>query len=326
MKAELLKILRDTDGYVSGQQLCRHFNVSRTSVWKTICQLREEGYLIEAVQNRGYRLQESPELMSGAEVRSRLHTRWMGRECICLETVDSTNTYARRLAEEGAADGTLVLAEEQTGGKGRRGRNWSSPRGEQIAMTLLLRPKIRPEHASRMTLLMALAAARGIRRICGLESKIKWPNDLVSGDKKICGILAEMNTEVDYIHYVVIGTGINVNQTEFPEELRKTASSLRLETGRSYSRAELAACIMDELEPVYETFLKTEDLRDLYQEYNELCVNCGRQVRVLHPKGAYTGTAEGINQNGELLVRREDGTVEQVYAGEVSVRGLYGYT
>ena len=133
-------------------------------------------------------------------------------------------------------------------------------------MTLLLRPKIRPEHASRMTLLMALAAAKGIRRICGLESKIKWPNDLVSGDQKICGILTEMNTEVDYIHYVVIGTGINVNQTEFPEELRETASSLRLETGRSYSRAELAACIMDELEPVYETFLKTEDLRDLYQE------------------------------------------------------------
>ena len=127
MKAELLKILRDTDGYVSGQQLCRHFNVSRTSVWKTICQLREEGYLIEAVQNRGYRLQESPELMSGAEVRSRLHTRWMGRECICLETVDSTNTYARRLAEEGAADGTLVLAEEQTGGKGRWGRNIPLP-------------------------------------------------------------------------------------------------------------------------------------------------------------------------------------------------------
>ena len=193
-------------------------------------------------------------------------------------------------------------------------------------MTLLLRSKVRPEHASRMTLLMALAVTRGIRKLCGLDPKIKWPNDVVVGGRKVCGILTEMNTEVDYIHYVVIGTGINVNQTEFPEELRETASSLRMETGHSYSRAELAACIMDELEPVYETFLKTEDLRDLYQDYNELCINCGRQVQVLYPKGAYTGTAEGINQKGELLVRREDGTVEQVYAGEVSVRGLYGYT
>lgn len=325
MKARLLRILRETDGYVSGQQLCEYFGVSRTAVWKVIRQLKEDGYQIEAVQNKGYRLLEVPDVFTGEEVASRLHTRRLGRKCICLQSVDSTNTYARRLAEDGAEDGTLVLAEEQTGGKGRRGRAWSSPRGEQIAMTLLLRPRIRPEHASQMTLLMAMAVAKGVRRLCGLEAWIKWPNDVVVGGRKICGILTEMNTEVDYIHYVVIGTGVNVNQASFPEELEQTATSLSLEARHRFSRAEAAACILDEMEPLYETFLKTEDLRELYEEYNSLCVNCGRQVQVLHPDGAYAGIAEGIDDKGELLVRRDNGTAERVYAGEVSVRGLYGY-
>lgn len=325
MKAELLKILRTAGGYVSGQQLCEQFGVSRTAVWKVIRQLKEEGYEIEAVKNKGYRICEIPDVMTSEEVQSRLYTRWMSQNCVYLESVDSTNNYAKRLAEEGAADGTLVIADEQTGGKGRRGRHWETPKGANIAMTLLIRPQIRPEHASRLTLLMAMAVAEGIRQVTGLDAEIKWPNDVVVHGKKVCGILTEMNTEVDYINYVVLGTGINVNQETFPEEIQHIAGSLCKELGTKVCRAELAACIMERLETLYETFLKTEDLSELYQEYNELCVNRGHEIRVLEPGNEYVGTTDGINERGELVVQKKDGETVCVYAGEVSVRGLYGY-
>ena len=327
MKAELLKILREAEDYVSGQQLCDHFGVSRTAVWKVIRQLQEEGYQIEAVKNRGYFLKKDalPDVMTAPEILSRLHSKWMAKNCIFLETVDSTNNYLKRAAEDGAANGTLAVAEEQTGGKGRRGRSWETPKGTNIAMTILLRPEIRPEHASRLTLLMAMAVVRGIRRETGLEAGIKWPNDVVVDGHKVCGILTEMNTEVDYINYVVIGTGINVNQTEFPEEIREIAGSLKLAAGHPVARAGLIAAIMEELEDLYEIFLKTEDLSALKEEYNKNCVTCGHEIRVLEPGHEYTGTTDGINELGELVVKKADGETVCVYAGEVSVRGLYGY-
>lgn len=326
MKVELLKILRETGAYVSGQQLCGQFGVSRTAVWKVIEQLREEGYVIEAVKNKGYRLAEAPDVMTMEEIKSRLQTSWMGQEGVHLETVDSTNTYAKRLAEEGAASGTLVTTEEQTGGKGRRGRSWTTARGDNIMMTLILRPKIRPEHASRLTLLMAMAVAQGIRKATGLPAGIKWPNDVVVHGRKVCGILTELSMEMEDINYVVIGAGINVNQADFPEEIRSTAGALCQELGRRIPRAALAAAVLKELEGLYERFLPTEDLSGLYQDYNALCVNRGHEIRVLDPGKEYTGTTEGINERGELVVRRtDDGSITCVYAGEVSVRGLYGY-
>ena len=325
MKAELLKILREAGEYISGQQLCEHFGVSRTAVWKVIHQLKEEGYEIEAVKNRGYHIRETPDVMTPEELKSRLQTRWMGQKCVHLDCIDSTNTYAKRLAEEGAPEGTLVVAEEQTGGKGRRGRIWTTSKGANIMMTLLLRPKVRPEHVSRLTLLMAMAVSRGICKITGLQAGIKWPNDVVVQGKKVCGILTELSMEVDYINYVVIGTGINVNQESFPEELQSTACSLRQELGQKIVRAELTAAVLEELELLYDIFLKTEDLSLLYQSYNELCVNRGHEIRVLEPENEYTGTTDGINEKGELVVQKTDGSVVCVYAGEVSVRGLYGY-
>jgi len=325
MRAELLKILRETKDYVSGQQLCEHFHVSRTAIWKIIHQLEEEGYQIEAVKKRGYRIRTSPDVITEKEVKSRLHSNWMGKNCIYLDIVDSTNNYAKKIAEEGAEEGTLILAEEQTNGKGRRGKTWTSARGEQISMTLLLRPSVKPIHTSRMTLLMAMAVVKGINKVTGLEGGIKWPNDIVINKKKVCGILTELNTEFQYIHYVIIGAGINVNQRYFPEDIRNMASSLYLELGTKVSRAKLIAVIVEEFEKYYEIFLKTEDLSSLYKEYNRICVNCGREVRVLDPGKEYVGTASGINENGELIVTKKDGTIVHVYAGEVSVRGIYGY-
>lgn len=327
-----MRILREAEDYVSGQELCELLGVSRTAVWKVIVQLKEEGYQIEGVKNRGYIVTAIPDVMTEAEIGSRLHTSVMGQCCICCKEVDSTNNRAKRLADEGKPHGTLVCAEHQTGGKGRRGRSWSSPPGEAIYMSLLLRPDINPTHTSMLTLVMGLAAAKAcnqvLKRRLGEKApmvQVKWPNDLVLEGRKLAGILTELSTEVDYINHVVIGIGINVNTQAFPEEIAATANSMRLATGQIFSRAELTACCMERFEECYEIFSRTEDLSALKEEYESLLVNKDRQVKVLEPGHAYIGQALGINESGELLVKKEDGQVLAVYAGEVSVRGIYGY-
>ena len=236
-----------------------------------------------------------------------------------------TNSEARRQAEAGASHGTLVLAENQTAGKGRRGRAWESPEGTGIWMSLLLRPDFEPVHASMLTLLAAMAVEKGIRQVTGLSCQIKWPNDIVLNRKKICGILTEMSTEEDCIRHVVVGMGINVNLESFPEELKETATSLLLESGKPVRRAKLAAAVLLAWEDYYKEFLKTLDFSSLMEEYNDHLVNRDRQVTVLAPGGSWQGESLGINREGELLVRRPDGRIETVMSGEVSVRGVYGY-
>ncbi|MCR5654946.1 MAG: biotin--[acetyl-CoA-carboxylase] ligase, partial [Lachnospiraceae bacterium] len=216
-------------------------------------------------------------------------------------------------------------AGEQTKGRGRRGRDWSSPADGNIYMSLGLKPEIQPDLAPMMTLIEALAVAQAVKEQCALDCKIKWPNDVVVSGKKICGILTEMSAETGYIHYVVIGTGINVNETTFSEEIRDTATSLRLETGEEVMRAPLIAKKCEYFEQYYKGFLKDGDLRGLQEDYNAMMVNRDRQVRVLDPKGEFSGIATGINEKGELLVKKEDGETVNVFAGEVSVRGVYGY-
>ncbi len=325
MKTEILEILRNSEGYVSGQQLCEKFQVSRTAVWKVIEQLKEEGYQIEAIRNKGYHLKESPDILSSANLESMMRTAWAGRSVLSFDTVDSTNIQAKKLGEKDGAHGLLVVAESQTAGKGRRGRNWQSPPGNSIYMSILLRPRIAPNKAPMLTLVMAQSAAEAVREVAGADVGIKWPNDLVLNKKKVCGILTEMSAEVDYIHYVVIGIGINVNEESFPEEISRTATSLRIESGRKYRRAELIAALMQRFEENYEMFMRTEDLSGIRQSYNSLLVNRGCGVRVLEPGKEYDGRALGIRDTGELLVQKPDGTVAEVYAGEVSVRGIYGY-
>ena len=332
MKEKILRMFRETDGYVSGQELCERLGVSRTAVWKVTQQLKEEGYQIEAVKNRGYRMMSAPDVMTAEEIGSHLKTETMGRCCVYYEETDSTNTRAKQLAEEGKPHGTLVCAERQTGGKGRRGRAWSSPPGEAIYMTLLLRPEIRPVHASMLTLVMGLAAAKACNETLykklgenAPKVHVKWPNDLVLEGRKLAGILTEMSAEVDYINYVVIGIGINVNMHHFPEEVEKMANSLYQASGHTLSRAELTACCMKHFEECYNRFAVTEDISGLREDYESLLVNMNEQVRVLDPGHEYMGKALGINDKGELLVEQEDGQVTAVYAGEVSVRGVYGY-
>lgn len=325
MKAEILALLREKDGYISGQELCNRFSVSRTAVWKAINQLKESGYEIEAVPNKGYRLIGQQDVLNKNEIESRLHTKWAGRELYYFESTDSTNLQVKRLMEEGAPEGVLAVAGEQKQGRGRRGRSWQSPPDTNIYMTLGLRPEFQPDLAPMVTLIDALAVAKAVEETCGLQTRIKWPNDVVIGGKKICGILTEMSAETGYIHYVVIGTGINVNIDEFPEEIRETATSLYLEKGETVLRAPIVAKTMEHFEDYYEKFVRTMDLSLLMEDYNARLVNKDAAVRVLDPQNEFEGTARGIDKKGQLLVERQDGVMETVYAGEVSVRGVYGY-
>lgn len=325
MKSEILSLLRERGGYVSGQELCQHFNVSRTAVWKAVNQLKKEGYCIQAVQNRGYLLETEDEVFGQHELESRMDTEWAGHPISFYDIVNSTNLRAKQDAENGAPEGALVVADMQTAGRGRRGRTWSSPAGINVYFTLILKPEYVPDKASMVTLVMAMAVAEGIRKTCGLEAAIKWPNDIVINGKKVCGILTEMSVERDFIHHVVIGVGINVGLQEFAPEIAATATSLQAECGRKVPKAELVVNVMKAFEKYYDGFKRNTDLSMLMEDYNALLVNRDREVCVLDPGGKYTGVSRGINDTGELLVELEDGSMKAVYAGEVSVRGVYGY-
>lgn len=251
-------------------------------------------------------------------------TRRMGREVRFFEETDSTNLQAK-MAAQGAGHGTLFVAERQTAGRGRLGRNWESASEGNIYFSLLLKPDFAPDVASQVTLVMGLAVTEVLREYCHADAGLKWPNDVVVKGKKLCGILTELGLAGKAIDYLVVGVGINVGQQNFPEEIAATATSLGLETGVKVNRTELLVRIMNRFENLYEEFVQEKSLAGMRERYNALLLNNGREVRVLDPKGEYTGMAGGITETGELLVERECGTVEMVYAGEVSVRGIYGY-
>ena len=324
MRTELLTMLRETNEYVSGQKVCETFGVSRTAVWKAINQLRKNGYEIEAVSNKGYRLISIPDILNQNELLSRRKTKWVGVDTLCYDTIDSTNAQAKRLAEEGYGNGTLIVADHQEAGRGRRGRSWESPAGTTISMTLLLKPDINPNNASMITLVSALAVAKAITQLTGVPAGIKWPNDIVMNGKKVCGILTEMSAQFDYVNHIVVGIGINVNTESFPEEIKDMATSLRLETGKFISRAELIEAVWEQFEEVYEIYLQTQDLQNLIKDYNARLVNMHQRVKVLDPKEPFEGNARGITPRGELMVDTWESR-KLVSSGEVSVRGIYGY-
>ena len=325
MKDGLLELLLKSEEYISGQEIADRLKISRNAVWKAVEKIRREGYNIEAVTGKGYRLISADDAFGINSIRESLSTEWLGHELVYYDEIDSTNNEAKRRADKGAAEGLLIVADSQTGGKGRRGRVWQTPPGTNIAMSFLLRPDFSPDMAPMLTLVMAMATAEGIQDVTGTEAGIKWPNDIVLNGRKVVGILTEMTAEPDYIHDVIIGTGINVNTKEFPLEIRATATSLFIETGHIWPRAEITGAVINAFEKYYEIFRKTDSLAGLSKEYNKKCVNTGKRVRVLDPKGEYEADAHGINGTGELAVKKDDGSLVNVYAGEVSVRGIYGY-
>lgn len=321
MRTEILRLLRQTtNGYLSGEEISKRLNVSRTAIWKHIQALREEGYSIDSHPRRGYCLVTSPDLLLPNEICPRLNTNYIGNTIHYFSTIASTNIEAKRLANEGCPEGTIVLSEEQTAGRGRLSRAWFSPYTKGIWFSVILRPTFPPYEAPKCTLLAAVAIARAIRRVSGVECGIKWPNDILFAGKKLVGILTEMSAEMDSINYVVIGMGINVNTSidEFPEELRPIASSLSAILGHDISRVELLAEILHEIETQY-TIAIEQGFAPILAEWRTLSVTLGQVVDVFGINRDFSGTALDIDEDGALLVKTEAG-VEKVVAGDVSVR------
>lgn len=318
----ILELLRRQEGFLSGEDIGRELSITRAAVWKGIKKLREEGYEIEAVTNRGYRLTNPETMYNKRELEQGLKTKTMGQTIYFYEETDTTNNRARELALEGAPEGTLVVAEKQTAGRGRRGKVWESPLGTGIWMSLVLRPQIMPAEASVLTLLCGLATAEAIEAETGLSAGIKWPNDILINGKKAVGILTEMDCEMSEVHFVIPGIGINVNTASFPPEIAEIATSLYLECGKTVSRRRLVHRVLERLEEHYETFLRTGSFAAMLEDYRKHCITLGKEVHVLGIE-PFFAEALDITPEGELLVRRADnGKEEVVFSGEVSIRGV----
>jgi len=319
--ATILQLFRQQGGFVSGEQLSRELSVSRTAVWKHISALRAAGYQVEALPSRGYRLLSSPDTLSAEEISVQLNTKIIGRYLVTLALTSSTNAEAFRLAEEGAAEGTVVTADEQNKGKGRLGRTWSSPPGANLYCSAILRPQIKPFEAPQLTFLSAVAVARAIKQVSGLNPEIKWPNDVLIGGKKVAGLLNEMSAETDGINFVILGIGVNLNMTadQFPDDLRHPATSLYLERGAKIGRARFTALLLNELDRLYAGFLDC-GFAQVRQEWQELCNAAGHEVVVSNLGCAdIRGRFAGIDSDGALLAQLPDGTIERILSGDVRV-------
>jgi len=320
MQEIILQMLREQPGeYVSGEAMCQACGVSRTAIWKHIKDLQDAGYQIEAVRNKGYRLVAAPDLVTAAEIREGLATMLLGQSIVYRDTIDSTNTLAQQLAMNGAPEGTLVIADEQTNGRGRRGRNWFSPPHSGIWMSLILRPQLPLAHAAQITLVAAIALAKALSKVTGVTAGIKWPNDILFGKKKCCGILTEMHAESDQIHHLVVGIGINVNVPEeaFPEELREIATSLQAIKGTRIPRADVVQAVLNEFEPLYRQYVNEGGFGSLRDEWKRQSITLGREVVAQTARGTTIGKALDIDEFGVLLVEKADGEVEKIYSADI---------
>ena len=319
-KAEILKLLKNSrPEYVSGEDICQKINISRTAVWKHINTLREEGYGIDAVPHRGYRLLSVPDRLYPDEIIDGLDTSFVGKAVYFHDSLISTNREARDLALGGACGGTLVVAEEQDGGRGRMGRGWYSPRGSGILCSLILRPDIEPGQAPPVTMLTAVAVSSAVEKVSGLAPGIKWPNDLLLDGKKICGILTEMNAEMERINFLVVGVGLNINTDHFPEEIKDVATSLYLAGGSLVSRLDVLRQYLKEFEHYYQQWMEY-GFGPVLDEWKKRCVNLNRPVRISTPREAWEGWAVDVDSAGALVLRTDDGELRHFVAGEVSLR------
>ncbi|WP_239614215.1 biotin--[acetyl-CoA-carboxylase] ligase [Cohnella mopanensis] len=315
----LLSLLEAEAGqYVSGEEISRKLNVSRTAIWKQVRKLEANGYQIDAVPRLGYRLTGKPSRLSIQELLPKLRTKQFGRQLHVMDVVSSTQDELRKLAEQGAAEGTLVIAEQQTNGRGRMGRHWVSPAGKGVWMSLLLRPPVPLQWTPQLTLLAAVALSRAISRVVPLEIGIKWPNDLLVGGKKISGILLESAAEDERLRYVVVGLGISVNLEagDYPAELLEKAISLKMASGETVNRSELIACILEEFERLYELYLEQgfAPIRSLWEAHS---VTLHNETLLYTPQGSITGIPTGLDDSGGLKVELADGTRRTIYSAEI---------
>ena len=321
---ELLEMLV-LEPYVSGETMSKKLGITRAAVWKRIEALRGQGFVIESAGKRGYRLLEPYDSLLPVFLKKGLQTSWAGQPpIIYAESMTSTNAVLKQAAESGAGHGTLALCEEQTQGRGRRGRSWVSPKGQGLWMSLLIRPKLPPAKAQLITLAAALAMAEAVAVETGLTTQIKWPNDLVVSGKKICGILLELSGDLDHIAYVVVGTGLNVGKDAFPPELAQQATSLEGLLGQPVKRAPILRAYLTAMEHHMES-LEKSGLAGILPSYEKRSCTLLKPVRVEGGGESFSGLAAGLDEDGALLVKLENGTLRRVLAADVSVRGVMGY-
>ncbi|KXS42093.1 MULTISPECIES: biotin--[acetyl-CoA-carboxylase] ligase [unclassified Candidatus Frackibacter] len=322
-KQQVLEILHNTDDYISGQELSDKFGVSRTTIWKYIKGLREQGYQIESSSKLGYRLIKAPDILSPEEIKRDLETKILGREIIYQERVDSTNNLAETEARKGAKEGTVIIAKEQTGGKGRLNREYFCPPGG-IWFSVILRPEIKPAFASQLNFIIAVALAKTIDKLTKLEPGIKWPNDILINGKKVSGILTEMNAEIDKVNHIILGVGINLNipLVKFPNELLEKATSIQEELGRKVLKLDFFLRLLAELENEY-IRLKEEGFKSVLTEWREYNVTLGQKVNVNNMREILTGRAIDVDDEGGLILELDSGDRQRVVAGDVTLEGEY---
>jgi len=319
--AKILSALRDSTGGVSGADLAERLGVSRAAIWARIEELRRLGYEIEAGPHFGYRLVSAPDVLHADDLLVRLgRTKVIGRDIRVFEETTSTNDVVERLARDGVKEGAVVFAESQTRGRGRLGRRWLSPGRKGLWFSVLLRPDLRPQEATQLTVASATALRRAIHSETGLPLEIKWPNDILIGGKKVAGILTELSAEPDRVRHIILGIGVDVNQVagDFPPELRKLATSLKIESGRTISRAELATAILRELDRDYAR-IGAGEFAALADEWQEHCKTIGRDVTIRIGDRPIRGRAESLDDDGALLLRTEHGHLERVIGGDVTL-------
>jgi BirA family biotin operon repressor/biotin-[acetyl-CoA-carboxylase] ligase len=303
---------------ISGARIAREIGVSRSMVWQWVRQLRGLGVRVKGKAGTGYFLERVPDILTPDMLRQRLKGSLFGKHIYHFFKTDSTNRVALELGHAGEPEGTVVLAEEQTAGKGRAGRAWQSERAAGIYVTLLLRPRLAPVQAPLLTMMAGLSARTAIEAQTRLAADLKWPNDLILGGKKVGGILTEMHAEPSQVRFVIVGIGLNVNQEKFPGELGTTASSLRIETGKQVSRLELLVRLLREFENDYNRFLR-EGPAGVTEKFETVSSYArGKRVRVTNGSASFAGTTAGLGPEGLLLVKRDDGQVVTVISGDVA--------
>lgn len=324
MKNKVLNYLRNSNDYISGEVISNELNVSRTSVWKSIKKLKELGYNIESSSKKGYKLLECPDVLIEGEIKPLLTTSYIGNEIIYYNEIESTNSKLMELAKKNATEGTVMLTDKQTKGKGRLEREWIAEERKNIFMSLLIRPKIPPYKASGITQVVALSVLEALESLYNIKFTIKWPNDIIANGKKVCGILCEMDGELDKLNFIVIGIGINTNQNTIDNEIKHKATSLKIESGLSIERKVIVASVLNRFEENYETF-KEYGITPFIKKLKEYSALINKNVKISNSFKEFTGKIIDIDDEGYLIVKTNEGEIKSIIGGDISIRGEDSY-
>lgn len=324
MREKILKVILDNEKeFISGEELSKKLGISRTAIWKHIRILRSQGYNIESVNKKGYRLVDEPtDLLNPQNIYRNLKTKFIGKNVLHFETIDSTNDYAKKIGNE-LRDGSVIISEEQTKGKGRLGRVWESKAGEGIWMSIILKPNIIPNKAPFITLIAGASIVKALN-ILGVDAKIKWPNDITINNKKLSGILTELSAEIERVNYIVVGIGMNVKDTDFEEELKDKATSLYKEN-YNVSRIDIVKEILCRFEKLYLDYIEKDDKKEVLDICRQYSAIINKEIYVIKNDQKELVDCIGINEEGNLIIKNKDGNLEEIMSGEVSIRGVKGY-